>query len=324
MVSSQVDPEKENKRVSVSSESASVVSDDESDSDDGSRKQWSDAEKTKIFKWFLGDDEDGKANHRFEQHKKNPGRVYNAAARDLFNNKHTPKSVGSLWQRSFTVFEYIRAFESFTGNGGGDPDSDESDAISKRLNGACKAGLPVGTLKPSVIEMWETNGWHDLANQRYGMNAKVSRAVVRNSASALSDIEEDLNGCTSDNIDPTLLADDLTMPPPSKTPAPAKNPAAVVSEPRFTLASKFRTQASTSMGNMGELVRMKMVSEEKKAKGMEEKLGLDKEKLDLEKKRVEVDTQQAKVQMARTILEMDGADAEVRKAANHFLLNLFT
>jgi hypothetical protein len=41
------------------------------------------------------------------------------------------------------------------------------------------------------------------------MNAKVSRTVVRSSASALSDMEDDLNDSTSDNIDPALLADDL-------------------------------------------------------------------------------------------------------------------
>ncbi|KAJ7842541.1 hypothetical protein B0H14DRAFT_2586264 [Mycena olivaceomarginata] len=43
---------------------------------DGGCKQWTEAEKTKFFKWFLGDDEEGKANAQFEQHKKNPQRVY--------------------------------------------------------------------------------------------------------------------------------------------------------------------------------------------------------------------------------------------------------
>lgn len=155
------------------------------------------------------------------------------------------------------------------------------------------------------------------------MNAKVSRTVVRSSASALSDMEDDLNDSTSDNIDPALLADDVATPPPPKTLATVKNPAAIVSEPKFTPASKFRAQASSSIGNMGEFMKLKMVSEEKKANAMERKLDLDTAKFELEKKRAKVDTQQAKVEMARTVFQMDGVDPQVRKAANEYLLTLF-
>jgi hypothetical protein len=151
-----------------------------------------------------------------------------------------------------------------------------------------------------------------------GASAKVSRPVVRNSASALSDIED--NDDQTNDIDPVLLAEDHNAP---KTPAPAKIPAAVVSEPKFTPASKFRAQAANSFGNISELVKIKMASEEKKAMAMEEKLNLDKAKLELEKKRVELDTQRGKVDMARTVLEMDGAAPEVKNAANAFLLALF-
>lgn len=146
-----------------------------------------------------------------------------------------------------------------------------------------------------------------------GASAKVSRPVVRNSASALSDIED--NDDQTNDIDPVLLAEDHNTP---KTPAPAKNP-----EPKFTPASKFRAQAANSFGNISELVKIKMASEEKKAMAMEEKLNLDKAKLELEKKRVELDTQRGKVDMARTVLEMDGAAPEVKNAANAFLLALF-
>ncbi|KAJ7936945.1 hypothetical protein B0H13DRAFT_1853013 [Mycena leptocephala] len=239
------------------------ISDSDSETEDGGRKQWFDMEKTMFFTWLLGSD--AEANQRFEQHKKNPPCVQ-------------------------------KAFEFFTGKGGGDPDSDEPAAILKqKLDGARKAGLAVGTLKPSVIELWDKNGWRDLFNGRLGASAKVSREVVRNSTCALSDVEEEYDN----TIDPLLFNEDGASHHAPKTPAPAKDPATVVSEPKFMPSSKFRTQASNWLGNMGEFMKIKMLSERKKSKAMEAKLELDKAKLELEKRRVEVDTQKGKVEMAR-------------------------
>jgi hypothetical protein len=50
------------------------ISDSDSETEDGGRKQWFDTEKTVFFTWLLGSD--AEANHRFEQHKKNPAHVY--------------------------------------------------------------------------------------------------------------------------------------------------------------------------------------------------------------------------------------------------------
>jgi hypothetical protein len=59
------------------------------------------------------------------------------------------------------------AFEGFTGNGGGDPDSDDPMAVLKqRLDGAHRAGISVGKLKPDLISKWQTNGWWDMFNDR--------------------------------------------------------------------------------------------------------------------------------------------------------------
>jgi hypothetical protein len=74
---------------------------------------------------------------------------------------------------------------------------------------------------------------------------------------------------------------------------------------------------------MGEFMKLKMVSEDKKANAMERKLDLDAAEFELEKKRAEVDTQQAKVEMARMAFPMDGVDPQVHKAANEYLLTLF-
>jgi hypothetical protein len=89
------------------------------------------------------------------------------ASEKLFNNVRSPKSVGSLWQRSLETFGYIVAFESFTGNGGGDPDSDDPTAILRhKLDGARRVGVAVGNLRPDIIETWEKNGWRDLFGAR--------------------------------------------------------------------------------------------------------------------------------------------------------------
>ncbi|KAK7014526.1 hypothetical protein R3P38DRAFT_2787380 [Favolaschia claudopus] len=116
------------------------------DGDDSGRKQWSAIERSLFSRWLLGPEPD--AEHRFEQHKENPAHIYKKASMQLFAGKRTAKSVGSMWQRALEIFGYILAFESFTGNGGGDPDSDDPTAIlKKKLNGGRRAGLAIGTLK---------------------------------------------------------------------------------------------------------------------------------------------------------------------------------
>ncbi|KAJ7154411.1 hypothetical protein C8R43DRAFT_1126491 [Mycena crocata] len=293
------------------------ISDSDSEIEETGPKRWTDKEKTQFFRFVLAQDETG--DYRFEQHKKNPMPVYKRASEILFSGRRSPKSVGSLWARSIEIFGWIIAFESFTGNGGGDPDSDDPSAVLARLDGARRAGIVVGQLKPALIATWEKNGWRDLFNDRLGASAKVSREVVRNSASALSDLDVGFDdGNTSDgHIDPALRREDQSMT------NPPKNAAAVVSEPKHTPASRFRTQANNSLGHMGEFMKAKMSSEEKKTKLMEAKLEMDQAKLALEKQRVESDAQRAKVEMARTVLSTEGASSEAKNAANAYLVSLF-
>ncbi|KAJ7125512.1 hypothetical protein C8R43DRAFT_1135358 [Mycena crocata] len=230
----------------------------------------------------------------FRFHKKNPMHVYKRASEILFSGRRSPKSVGSLWARSIEIFGWIIAFESFTG-------------LTVRV------GLEL------LLDNWEKNGWRDLFNDRLGASAKVSREVVRNSASALSDLDVGFDdGNTSDgHIDPALRREDQSMT------NPPKNAAAVVSEPKHTPASRFRTQANNSLGHMGEFMKAKMSSEEKKTKLMEAKLEMDQVKLALEKQRAESDAQRAKVEMARTVLSTEGASSEAKNAANAYLVSLF-
>lgn len=235
------------------------------------------------------------------------------------------------------------AFEGFTGNGGGDPDSDDPTAILRsRLDGARKAGLVVGKLTPQHITAWRDKGWWDLFNDRYsclafisitsltvsslGNSAKVTREVVRNSASALSDVEDTTLDLTSDDIiDPVLRQPPAATPSSTlpTTPAPRKNPAGIVSEPKHTPANNFRSQATSSLGNIGEYMRVKMAAEEVKAKAFEARLEMDQKKLDLEAEKMKAELDKSKVDMAQKVLGMDGASEEVKAAANEFLLGLF-
>ncbi|KAJ7237815.1 hypothetical protein C8J57DRAFT_1529065 [Mycena rebaudengoi] len=157
---------------------------DDGDLDDEnleSSKRWTNENKTRVFNFILGQTDEG--DRRFEQHKKSPAHVYIRASEILFAGKRSADSIKSLYTRSLNTFTWIIAFEGFTGNGGGDPDSDDPTAIlSSRLSAARTAGLVVGSLKPATIQQWEDNGWRDLFNDRLGASAKVSWQVPRNSA----------------------------------------------------------------------------------------------------------------------------------------------
>lgn len=162
-----------------------------------------------------------------------------------------------------------------------------------------------------------------------GTSAKVTREVVRNSASTLSDVEDNDKTLNSDdNMDPLIIAESRTAQTattgPPKTPASRKDLAAIVTEPKHTPASHFRTQATSSFGNMGEYMKVKMASEDKKSKVLEAKLQLDQAKFELDQEKAKTDAQKAKLDMAQRVMSMDGASEEVKTAANQFLLSLFT
>ncbi|KAJ7663567.1 hypothetical protein B0H17DRAFT_1211578 [Mycena rosella] len=287
---------------------------------DGKIRHWITVEKTSFFQFVLGQDEVG--DKRFEQHKTNPGHVYKRASELLFEGSRSAASIKSLWTRSLETFTWMLAFDSFTGNGGGDADSDDPAAVLKgRLVDARKAGLHLGSLKPATIMEWENNGWWDLFNERLGNSAKVSREIVRNSASAISGLEDNPDNDDSDsesNIHPDLRAEsDLGTVAASQAPPAPKTPAATVSEPKYTPMSNFRKQASSSFGNLGEFMKMRMASEEKKASALDAKLALEREKLELDKVK-------AKVEMAANVFTMEGVSDEVKNAANAYLRSVFS
>ncbi|KAJ7743694.1 hypothetical protein DFH07DRAFT_979441 [Mycena maculata] len=298
--------QKENNALTGANEPINI-SDSENEEDESGHRRWADGDENKFYNFILGLDVEGECH--FTQHQKNPNHVYKRASELLFDGKCSPKLIKGLWTRSMDTFTWMVAFEGFTGNGGGDPDSDDPTAILKsHLDGARKAGLVVSSLRPDIIKTWNDNGWWDLFNDHLGSSAKVSREIVRNSALALSDVEDHEN--SDDCINPVLLAESHAGQTTTvlQTPRPRKNPATIVSESKHMPANHFRSQSTSSFGNIGEYVKIKLVSEEK---------------LHLEQERAKAKVIKGKVEMAEKVLEMNGTTDEVKAAANEFLLGLF-
>ncbi|KAJ7322803.1 hypothetical protein DFH08DRAFT_817950 [Mycena albidolilacea] len=286
-----------------------ALTDSENDvekSEDGKICHWTADEKTIVYEFILGSDDE--AERRFEQHKVNPGHVYKKIS-NLFEGAHSADSVKLMYMSSLETFAWIRAFNGFIGNSGRDPNSDDPEAVLKsKIAAAHGAGMHLGALEPATITEWERNGWFDLFNSHLGTSTKVAWPVARSSASAISDLDEDFsndNDSSDLNIDPNLRKAVLHVP---------KTPAAVVSEPKHTPSSTFRKQVPSSFIGLGDFTRMK---EEKKAVMLELRLAID-------HKRLEMDKVRGKIDMAAKVLSMPGASDEVKDHMNLYLLNYFS
>jgi hypothetical protein len=239
----------------------------------------------------------------------------------LFPDRFSTESVKGQFERSLKTFNWLLAFESFTG-GGGDPDlsgggdSDDSDYTRDkkaeyqiRLNGARSKGLDIGGLTPKAIIDWYDNGWYDLfnyrccivlfstnvslikihSNNRFGTAPKVTRAVIRNSAAPISDDNESSSS------------------EPPATPARRKLPAShVVSEPRHKSAS-FRATTASSMSAVGAYLEQKAV--------------VDRERLEESKQKRAAEVKREKLDMAKAIIATPDADDELKAAAKQALLD---
>jgi hypothetical protein len=89
--------------------------------------------------------------------------------------RFTTSSVKSQFERSLKTFNWIVAFEAFTGGGGdgdlyADDSENEEDKTQKeyefRLKGARSKGLDVGGLTIRMITEWYDHGWYDLFYSR--------------------------------------------------------------------------------------------------------------------------------------------------------------
>ena len=87
-----------------------------------------------------------------------------------FGNKYTQGAIKGQYTRSLKMFNWIIAFEGFTGNGGGDGDADSDDDMlaqhTRCLTKARAAGLALGHLNAKMVEEWNQQGWYKLFADR--------------------------------------------------------------------------------------------------------------------------------------------------------------
>ena len=94
---------------------------------------------------------------------------------NLFPGRFSADSIKGQFERSLRTFNWLVAFECFTG-GGGDADLCDNDSNSDaddtkkqykiHLRGARSKGLDVGGLTAKAIVEWYDSGWYDLFHNR--------------------------------------------------------------------------------------------------------------------------------------------------------------
>ncbi|KAJ6605029.1 hypothetical protein B0H10DRAFT_2077278, partial [Mycena sp. CBHHK59/15] len=268
-------------------------SDDEIErSADGKVRYWKPSEKTRVFTFILGLDTEGE--RRFNQHKTNPGRVYKRASEIEFEGDRSPDSSPCSSMRSRPLGGCAHSTAS-RGTAVGMP----TQMIPLRFSRASSAlhARPVSPLAVSAPR----KSWSGRRTGGRIYSIIVLEPVRRSRERQFGTLRH------------PFLTTTMTQP----APRVQQTPAATVSEPKHTPSSNFRKQVTHSFGNLGEIMKMKMVSEEKKASVLESRLNLDREKLEMDKTK-------GKVEMAHTVLSTPGASDEVKEAANAWLLTVFS
>ena len=81
--------------------------------------------------------------------------------------ERTHASIKSKFERLKKTYKQVTEFESWTGNGGGDPDESEEAAFASRYEGALKAGKVLGMLTFATYKQWKKEGWDALFAERF-------------------------------------------------------------------------------------------------------------------------------------------------------------
>ncbi|KAF8273333.1 hypothetical protein EI94DRAFT_1716464 [Lactarius quietus] len=137
----------------------------------GGARHWTDEEKTKLFDWLMGPNED--------EHFDALRTKKNTCFRDV-----NFLAVKGCYERNFVVFKQIYAFETFTaGMQQADVDSDsEVDRLreyERRIYAARKAGFHVGNLSSRILDHWHRMGWYTTFHSRWHGDPNVRRPPAR-------------------------------------------------------------------------------------------------------------------------------------------------
>jgi len=152
------------------------------DADNGQgSKHWTEEEKTRLFTWLLGPDQDEHwnalraAKNSCLREASPPDLVSSPitssiqCAAEVFENKKTYQALKGCYERNFITFKQIYALEVFHSNLSTVLQSNESDRIreyERRLQTARKAEIDIGNLSAKTIDHWHRIGWYNLFYQR--------------------------------------------------------------------------------------------------------------------------------------------------------------
>ncbi|KAF8068080.1 hypothetical protein FPV67DRAFT_1669948 [Lyophyllum atratum] len=166
------------------------------------RRLWSEEETTQLLIELLGVD-----SVYWDHFQKNPNRIYKKIARKVFSNTRNAASIKSRYSRLLKTFKGIMKAENWTGNGGKDPDNDETaESIAIRLQGAREAGVAIQKqVTAELVYEWKTgNKWYHLFNDRLREDPTIERPVEHR-AGLISDRESIV---PSDGDDDNSSSDD--------------------------------------------------------------------------------------------------------------------
>ncbi|KAG2017863.1 histone acetyltransferase mst2 [Coprinopsis cinerea AmutBmut pab1-1] len=147
-------------------------------------KHWTDEEKTRLFRWLMGPNNDDHWNAL----RATKNSCLRECALEVFEGKKTYQALKGCYERNFNVFKQIYAVEAFHGHPGPYQTPNESDRTreyERRLQLARKASTDVGNVTARIIEHWFARGWYELFFRRWnGDPATTKPASLRGSTVA--------------------------------------------------------------------------------------------------------------------------------------------
>ncbi|KAI6011134.1 hypothetical protein EDC04DRAFT_2610023 [Pisolithus marmoratus] len=270
-----------------------------------------------------------------------PKAAFKKVAEKTFDGHRTFESVKGRYERLRKVFTQILTYESFTGNGDGDADTEDFDG---RIEKARQAGKAVGDLNGTVLKVWYEKGWYTLFNNRLGNHPGLSHERECHSGQ-ISDADivnlESESGVDGGESDPDETSATSKAPPAKKmkleTAAVSMKskgkgttvckPLTGVPEPRHK-----KTSSRTGLGSeVAHFLATNVSYLETTAKAENERLELLKKQEDREsqnqefrrgkeQREVELAEIDAKVRNAREILVMEQMPEDLKMAARNVLM----
>ncbi|KAI1781692.1 hypothetical protein LXA43DRAFT_1069880 [Ganoderma leucocontextum] len=151
------------------------------------RSKWLQADRTKLYEYILGSD----ADDIFALLQVNRKRVFKKAVAILaFSGEYTATAAQKHFARALQTYRWIVAATGTTG-GAGDVDAGTDRMVAMRkftsqLTKARKQGWNIGKLSAKIWEQWRSAGWMEMFRPRYSGDARMARAVERNSSTPIA------------------------------------------------------------------------------------------------------------------------------------------